>query len=177
MQWASDVLVSRSKARCCKSGSSKRKYITITKGGTNHQPPVFTIAIREVVGLVAGASGAEVVVVAPFKVRTTLDLSASLERSLKSYDKERGSQDTVIHAWRGRWRKEHIMSSMTAMVWPLGWDKVWEVPLLYLSSLQGAVWLTMAVFLLGYCIAVNCEEIEFHRGLRLSTSFVSRRCI
>ena len=67
-------------------------------------------------GLVAGASGAEVVVVAPFKVRTTLDLSESLERSLKSYDKERGSQDTVIHAWRGRWRKEHIMSSMTAMV-------------------------------------------------------------
>ena len=94
-----------------------RKYITITKGDTNHQPPVFTIAIREVVGLVAGASGAEVVVVvAPFKVRTTLDVSASLERSLKSYDKERGSQDTVIHAWRGRWRKEHIMSSMTAMV-------------------------------------------------------------
>ena len=62
-------------------------------------------------GLVAGVSGAEVVViVAP------LDVSAALERSLKSYDKERGSQDTVIHAWRGRWRKEHIMSSMTAMV-------------------------------------------------------------
>ena len=85
----------------------------ILQGDTNHQPPVFTIAIREVVGLVAGASlsGAEVVVVAPFKVRTTLDVSAALERSLKSYDKERGSQDTVIHLWRGRWRKEHIMSS------------------------------------------------------------------
>ena len=50
-------------------------------------------------GLVAGASGAEVVVVAPFKVRTTLDLSATLERSLKSYDKERGSQGTMIHAY------------------------------------------------------------------------------
>ena len=47
-------------------------------------------------GLVAGASGAEVVVVAPFKVRTTLDLSASLERSLKSYDKERGSHDICV---------------------------------------------------------------------------------
>ena len=66
--------------------------------------------------MVAGASGAEVVVVAPFKVRTTLDLSASLERSLKSYDKERGSQDTMIHVWRGRWRKAHTDRRPTAMV-------------------------------------------------------------
>ena len=61
--------------------------MTITKGDTA-PTKVFTIAIREVVGLV-GASGAEVVVVAPFKVPTTLDPSAGLERSLKSYDKER----------------------------------------------------------------------------------------
>ena len=63
-----------------------------------------------------GASGAEVVVVAPFKVPTTLDPSAGLERSLKSYDKERGSLDTMKHVWRGRWRKAHTGMRLTAMV-------------------------------------------------------------
>ena len=58
--------------------------------------PVCTIAIREVVGLVEAAEAEVGCVVAPFKVQTTLDVSARLERSLKSYDKERGRHDTMI---------------------------------------------------------------------------------